>query len=110
MTNAPSDMAERWRALEEKHHLRCLWSEVIGNRTIQVECLWVPHAGVTIMVTKHYDKPIPRSYSSKRPFPKMIAHYAYFPAGGVTWDSMDEALTSIRGEQTEDEAKELNAA
>ena len=43
-------------------------------------------------------------------FIKMTAHCAYFPAGGVTWESMDEALASIKGEQTEDEAKEMNAA
>ena len=97
----PSEMAEHWNELVVKHHLRCLWSEVIGNRTIQVECYWVPSAGVTIMVTLHYDKPIPRNYSSKKPFPKMIGHYAYFPAGGVTWEDMDEALTSIQTSQTE---------
>jgi hypothetical protein len=61
------------------------------------------------MVTKHYDHPIPKK-SYKKPFPKMIAHYAYFPAGGVTWESMDAALASIKGAQTEDEAKEINVA
>jgi hypothetical protein len=106
----PLDMEARWSELEQKHNLKCLWSEVIGNRTIQVECMWVPSAGVTIMVTKHYEHPIPRSWSTKKPFPKMTAHYAYFPAGGVTWESMDAALASIKGEQTEDEVKEINAA
>lgn len=105
----PCDMAERWAELEHKHNLRCLWSEVIGNRTIQVECLWVPSAGVTIMVTKHYEFPIPKA-SYKKPFPKMTAHYTYFPAGGVTWESMDEALAQIKGDQTFDEAAEVNAA
>ena len=108
------DMAKHWAELEHKHNLRCLWSEVIGNRTVQVECLWVPRAAVTIIVTKHYDHPIPKSYSSKKPFPEMIAHCAYFPAGGVTWDSMDAVLASLKSAVetplTEDEAKEINAA
>lgn len=105
----PDNMEARWNELEHKHNLRCLWSEVIGNRSIQVECLWVPSAGVTIMVTKHYEHPIPRA-SYKKPFPKMIAHYAYFPAGGVTWESMDKALESIKAEQpqTRDEAEEIH--
>lgn len=111
MTSTRSrEMEARWSELEQKHNLKCLWSEVIGNRTIQVECLFVPSAGVTILVTKHYDAPIPRSYSSKKPFPNLTAHFAYFPAGGVTWESMDEALASIKGEQTEDEVKEIYAA
>ena len=109
----PGDMQARWAGLEEKHNLRCLWSEVIGNRSIQVECFWVPSAQVTIMVTKHYAHPIPRA-SYKKPFPKMTAHYAYFPAGGVTWESMDEALASLKSAEetplTHDEAVEINAA
>ena len=104
-----SDMEARWSELERKHNLRCLWSEVIGNRTIQVECMWVPSADVTIIVTKHYDHPIPKA-SYKKPFPRMIAHYAYFPAGGVTWEEMDAALAAIKGTQTADEAAEINAA
>lgn len=108
-SRVPDDMAARWAELERKHNLRCLWSEVIGNRTIQVECLWVPSAGVTIVVTKHYEYPIPKA-SYKKSFPKMTAHYAYFPAGGVTWETMDEALASIKGDQTADDTKEVNAA
>lgn len=108
-----ADMEARWAELEHKHGLRCLWSEVIGNRTIQVECLWVPSAQVTIIVTKHYDHPIPKN-SYKKPFPKMTAHYAYFPAGGVTWEKMDEALTELKSEvetpMTCDEAAQVNAA
>lgn len=114
MANTPHyDMGARWADLEHKHNLRCLWSEVIGNRTIQVECLWVPSAAVTIIVTKHYEHPIPKA-SYKKPFPKMTAHYAYFPAGGVTWETMDEALASLKSAEetplTVDEAKEINAA
>ena len=93
----PEDMAERCAELEHKHNLRCLWSEVVGNRTLIVECLWVPNAGVTILVTKHYDGPIPKSYSTKKPYPKMIAHYTYFPGGGNTWEEMDKTLAELRG-------------
>ena len=108
-----TDMETCWAELEHKHGLRCLWSEVIGNRTIQVECLWVPSAQVTIIVTKHYDHPIPKA-SYKKPFPKMTAHYAYFPAGGVTWEEMDKALAELKSAVetplTHDEAVEINAA
>lgn len=109
----PRELEAQWNELERKHDLQCMWSNVIGNRTIQVECLFVPSAGVTIIVTKHYDHPIPKA-SYKKPFPKMIAHYAYFPAGGVTWKSMDEALTALKSAVktplTEDEAAQINAA
>jgi hypothetical protein len=65
------------------------------------------------MVTKHYDHPIPKA-SYKKPFPKMTAHYAYFPAGGVTWETMDKALTELKSAVEtplcEDEAADIHAA
>ena len=97
MTSTQSrEMEARWSELEHKYDMRCLWSEVIGNRASQVECMWVPSAKVTIIVIKHYEYPIPRDYSGKKPFPKMTAHYAYFPAGGVTWGEMDKALSELK--------------
>lgn len=90
------ELETRWAEIERKHELQCLWSEVIGNRTIQTECLFFPRVGVTVIVTKHFDHPIPRSYTSKKPFPKLIGVYVYYPIGGHTWDELDQALATMQ--------------
>src|SRR6516164_3519975 len=95
-----NEMEKRWSELEHKHQLRCFWSEVIGNRTIIVECMWVPAAQITIMVTKHYDRPLAKNGYNK-PWPNMIGHYVYFPAGGVTWEDLNKALTDIAKSESE---------
>lgn len=93
--NAPSDMEKRWSALEHKYSMRCLWQQVMGRMI--VECLFVPSAGVSIIVCKHYDANIKGRRNKE--WPNMVAHYAYFPAGGVTWEEMDQALESIKKQQ-----------
>jgi len=52
------------------------------------------------MVTKHYDRPLAKNGYNK-PWPNMIGHYVYFPAGGVTWEDLDKALTDIAKSESE---------
>jgi hypothetical protein len=85
---------DRWRAIERKHNANCLWSQIVGNRTILTECLYFPRLHSTVIVTKHYDKPIPRSGSAK-PWPDMIGVWVYVPVGGSTWEELDEQLTEL---------------
>jgi hypothetical protein len=63
-----------------------------------VECLWFPRIKATVIVCKHYDKPIPRDGSSK-PWPEMTAAYVYAPIGGSTWESLDQALADLSTEE-----------
>ena len=82
--------------IEHRHLGRCLWQMLSDSRMIMVELMDYPEAKSTVVVVKHYDKPIPKSGSSK-PWPKLIASYIYAEIDDSnTWDGLDKALEAMK--------------
>jgi len=87
-------MRKSWRDIASKYRLRCLWGQIVGNRTINVEMMWAPLTATNLVVVQHYDGPIPKT-GSNRPWPNLNGLYVYAPIGGATWESLDKAIADL---------------
>lgn len=90
MTKTNSDIMHD---IEGKHFGRCLDQRWGVDRRTLVELMDYPKGRCQAVITKHYDRPVPRSGNGK-PWPELIACHVYVPVDpdNNTWTGLDDAL------------------
>jgi hypothetical protein len=92
----PCERYKRTQDIAHKHFDRCLWQMLSDNRMIVVEHWGFSRAKTTVIVVKHFQKPIPKN-GGKGSWPKLEASFFYVPVDDVdnTFDSLESVLRSM---------------